>query len=186
MISNQTASFIKALEIFILTLLTIPTITAMIKGAPWVPTPMSAVKKMLKLAKLKPGEKVVDLGCGDGRIVYLANKLYQCDATGYELSPLIYFWAKIRQLFWRSHARVKFRNFKTEDLSKINVIFCYLLPACLKEAQKKFDQELAPGTRIISYAFPIGNWKERHQEPRDKENRVAPIWVYEIEKTNNN
>jgi DNA-directed RNA polymerase beta subunit len=54
---------------------------------------------------IKKGEKVYDIGCGDGRMVYLAAKDYKANAVGLELSPLVYALAKIRQFFWRSKAK---------------------------------------------------------------------------------
>ena len=50
-----------------------PTLVALINGAPFVPTPMKAVNKMIEVANLKDGETIYDIGCGDGRIVHLAS-----------------------------------------------------------------------------------------------------------------
>src|SRR5690349_3664102 len=55
--------------------------------APYVPTPMLVVERMLRLGNLKAGEKMFDLGSGDGRIVIAAAKKYKADATGVELDP---------------------------------------------------------------------------------------------------
>jgi ribosomal protein L11 methylase PrmA len=152
---------------------------ALIKGAPFVPTPMEAVERILKEAHIKKGEKVFDIGCGDGRMVYLAAKEYGADATGLELSPLVYVLARIRKLIWRSKARILFRNFKNQDFSKANVIVCYLLPETLAYLQPKLDDELKKGTRVVSYAFQIGTWKEKKKVEKDPVRGIAPIWVYE-------
>jgi SAM-dependent methyltransferase len=162
----------------ILVLLLVPTIMALVNGAPFVPTPMEAVEKMLQLAQIRNGEKVYDIGCGDGRMVYLAAKNFGADATGFELSPLVYAMARIRHFFWRSKAKIKFANFKRRDLSKADVIVCYLLPETLARLQAKLDKELKKGSRVISYAFPIGNWTPAHREERDPAKNIAPIWVY--------
>lgn len=160
-------------------LILIPTIKALIGGAPFVPTPMEAVKKMVEAAKIKKGEKVYDIGCGDGRMVYVAANKYQAEATGFELSPIVYAIARIRKLFWRSKAHIRFRNFKSQDFSNTDVILCYLLPETLAKLQQKLDKELKKGARVISYAFPIGNWKEKHKIERDASINMAPIWIYE-------
>jgi len=65
----------------------------------------SLVVVALAAARLQPGETVCDIGCGDGRIVYLAVKDYGVKGTGFELSPLVYLLAKVRQVLWRSGAR---------------------------------------------------------------------------------
>jgi methylase of polypeptide subunit release factors len=56
-------------------------------GAPFVPTPSRVLIRMVELADIKAGEKVYDLGCGDGRVVIEANKKYQARAVGIEISP---------------------------------------------------------------------------------------------------
>lgn len=171
----------KTLNIYtapIYALILIPTIMALVNGAPFVPTPMEAVEKMLTLAKIKTGEKIYDIGCGDGRMVYLAAKKYGANATGFELSPLVYFTARIRHFLWRSKAKIKFANFKSKNLSDADVIVCYLLPDTLSRLQEKLDRELKKGTRVVSYAFPIGNWKVSHMEERIPAMNIAPIWVY--------
>lgn len=167
---------IYSLTIYILILA--PTLAALINGAPFVPTPMKAVEKMLRIARLKKGEKVYDIGCGDGRIVYLAAKKFGADATGFELSPFVYLLARVRHFFWKSGAKVKFANFKTRDLSDADVIFCYLLPETLARLETKLSRELKPGARIISYAFPISPWKEIKKHQRDAANHIGPIWEY--------
>jgi SAM-dependent methyltransferase len=164
----------------ILLLILVPTMMALVKGAPFVPTPMAAVEKMLLLAKIKEGEIVYDIGCGDGRMVYLAAKKYKAKAFGLELSPLIYAIARIRHFLWRSKAKILFSNFKNRNLRDADVIVCYLLPETLEYLQSKLEKELKKGARVISYAFKVGDWKPSHKEERDPLMNLAPIWVYEI------
>lgn len=163
-----------ALLIFIL----VPTIIALVKGAPFVPTPMKAVEKMLKVADIKPGEKVYDIGCGDGRMVYLAAKNHDAKAVGVELSPLVYLLARLRKLFWGSKAKIAFGDFRRQNFKDADVILCYLLPETLVSLQSKLEKELKQGARIISYAFKVGDLNPVHVEERDRENNIAPIWVY--------
>lgn len=164
-----------------LLLFTIPTLNATF-GAPFVPTPMRAVKKMIAAARLKKGTRVYDIGCGDGRIVYLAEK-NGAKATGFELSPLVYVLSKIRKLWTRSKGQVLLSDFRNHNLSDAEVIFCYMMPESLRKYIIKFEKELRPGTRIISYAFRIGDWKIAEEFPQDPVARIAPIRVYEIGKT---
>jgi SAM-dependent methyltransferase len=174
-----TQTFRNPFAVILAILIIIPTVIAMVTGAPFVPTPMPRVKKMLQLAKIKKGEKVYDIGCGDGRMVYLAAKEYGANAVGFELSPLVFLLAKVRQFFWRSKAKIFFTDFRAQNLGDADVIVCYLMPDSLARLQEKLDKELKKGTRVVSYAFSIGTWKVNHREERDKENNLAPIWVYE-------
>ena len=173
------ANFNDALALVLLMVISIPTVMAMINGAPYVPTPMERVKKMVALAKIKKGQRVYDLGCGDGRFVYIAANQYGAKATGIELSPMVYLLAKVRQWIWRSRAEIKFGNFKFHDISDAEVIFCYLLPETLKKIQPDLDKQLRPGVKICSYAFTIPNWKLIGEENRDATKNLAPVYIYE-------
>lgn len=161
-------------------ILLIPTVYAMIVGAPFVPTQMTQVNRMLEAAKIKPGMKVYDLGCGDGRLVHEAAKKYKADAVGYEFSPLVWLWAKFVALFWRSRARIVFGDFWGKDLSDSDVIFCYLLPHSMKKFEEKIIPQLKKGSLIVSHAFPIPNFKVSHELPRLREKKLGPVWVYKI------
>ncbi len=156
-----------------------PTLAALINGAPFVPTPMNAVNKMINSASLKKDDRVYDIGCGDGRIVHAASKKYNIKATGFELSPFVYLLAKIKHFLWKSKAKIIFGNFKKHDLSDADVIFCYLLPDTLAKLEPKLNRELKTGAKVISYAFPVHPWKENKKIERDKSNKLAPIWIYE-------
>ncbi|MBU1018418.1 MAG: class I SAM-dependent methyltransferase [Patescibacteria group bacterium] len=167
------------IEIAIVILIGIPTIYALLWGAPFVPTPMPRVRKMLELADIKKGQKIYDLGCGDGRLVHLASKKYGANAVGFELSPLVYAWAKFCQPFWRSKAKIKLRNFYTQNISDADIIVCYLMPETLKRFQKEL-KKLKKGTKIVSYAFKIPDLKLIHEEPKIREKNYCPIRIYEI------
>ncbi len=173
------AHFDNVFALVILILICVPTIMAMINGAPFVPTPMARVKKMVELAKIKPGQRVYDLGCGDGRFVYIAANEYGAKATGIELSPIVYLLAVVRKFFWKSRAQILFSDFKTRDISDADIIFCYLLPESLKKIQPSINRQIKPGTKIFSYAFEIPTWKLIYQEERKPELNLAPIFVYE-------
>ncbi|MFC1600351.1 SAM-dependent methyltransferase [Patescibacteria group bacterium] len=170
------------IQVILLLLILIPTIVALIGGAPFVPTPMRGADKVLKTAGVKKGETVIDIGCGDGRFCYLAANKFGAKAIGVELSPFVYLWAKIRQLLWRSKAKIKFGDFRMLNLSEADHIVAYMLPETLIKFIPKFEKELKKGTKITSYAFKIGDWVPIHLEPADKEQNLSKIWVYEIGK----
>ena len=162
--------------------LLVPTIVALLQGAPFVPTPMNAAKKMIKIAGIKKDQKVVDIGCGDGRLVYIAANNYGAQAVGFELSPIVWCLAKLRKLFWRSKAKIKFGDFRMHDLSSTDFIVCYMLPETLKKFVPKFEKELKKGAKVISYAFHIAGWAPVYIEPSSPKENISQIMVYEIGK----
>lgn len=113
-------------------------------------------------------------------MVHLAAKEHGADAVGLELSPLVYFWARIRNFFLRSNSRILFRDFRRIDYSNARALVFYLLPDILKTMRPVFEEMLQPGTRVISYAFEIEGWEPVYVEPKDKSKNHARIFVYEI------
>jgi len=130
-------------------------------GAPWVPSSMQMIQQMLKLADVGPDDVVYDLGCGDGRIVLVAAMRYHARAVGIEIDPLRYLWCQflITIMFQRKRVRIVFGNLFKQDLSEADIVMCYLMPDALQKLERKFRQELRPGTRIVSnkYVFPTLN-----------------------------
>lgn len=168
------------IEIIILLMISIPTVIAFFTGAPWVPTPIARCHRMIELAKLKPGDRIYDLGCGDGRLVHIAAHEYGADAVGLELSPMVYFWARIRNAILRSKAKVLLRDFRRIHFQNAKALVFYLLPPILKSMSAKFAKELKPGTLLISYAFEIEGWEPVYIEPKDPARNLSRILVYEV------
>jgi SAM-dependent methyltransferase len=134
-------------------------------GAPWVPTSMSLVHTMLKLADVGPNDIVYDLGCGDGRTIITAAKHYGARAVGVEIDPLRYLWCQLRVYMLRLDGRVKIihGNIFRQDLSEATVVTCYLLQGTNNKLEEKFKKELRAGTRVISNTFYFSGLKKvRH------------------------
>lgn len=180
MFSMSERTFVLIIEIVLAITVLIPTAVAFLTGAPWVPTPLARVKKMLELGNIKPGDRVYELGTGDGRLVHLAKKLHKADAIGLELSPIIFALAKIRGFFVRSKAKVLLRDFRYYNMGDAKVLFFYLLPDILKNMREKWIAELKPGTKIISYAFSIEGWEPVYIEAKDPAKNLSKILVYEV------
>ena len=123
--------------------------------APWVPTSIVEIHKMLDLAEIGPDDKVYDLGCGDGRVIIVAARHYGSGAVGIEIDPLRYMWCQIliTILGLRDRVQIIFGDFFKKDLSNADVIICYLLPATNEKLESKFIQELQANTRVVSHDF---------------------------------
>jgi predicted RNA methylase len=124
-------------------------------GAPWVPTSMNLVQKMLELAEVGSDDVVYDLGCGDGRIVFTAARVYKARAVGIEIDPLRYLWCQfmVTLLGLRDRVTIKYGSFFSHDLSEATVVTCYLLSETNLKLEKKLKDELRPGTRVVSNTF---------------------------------
>jgi len=161
----------------------IPSLIALIiaRGVPFVPLGKKELNSINKFIKLTPTDRVVDLGSGDGRVLRLFERQGVDDLTGYEINLWPHIQAKIYNFFTKSKSKVYLRNFFNVDLAQFNIVFCYLLEGCLTRLTKKFDSELKPGTKIVSYAFEIKNWHTPTEiiytsEKKDRDR----IFIYEI------
>lgn len=124
---------------------------------PFVPTPTPVVQTMIHLARLRPGETVIDLGAGDARFLLQAKR--HCSgihAIGYE-GALVVWMLGILRILCSHHRDVRFycRNFFRAHFGDADVIFLYLSMHVMRMLVPKFRRELKPGTRIVSHAFQL-------------------------------
>ena len=124
-------------------------------GAPWFPTSMSKVHKMLQLANVGPDDVLYDLGCGDGRIITTAARKYGVRAVGIEIDPLRYVWCQflITILGLRGRVQIIYGNFFNQDISEADIVTCYLLPDTNVKLEDKLVHELDSDCRIVSHDF---------------------------------
>ncbi len=150
-------------------------LTALLAAAPaaaqgsqgWTPdviyvrTPQEVVEDMLRLADVRKGDVLYDLGSGDGRIAITAAKKYRVRATGIDIDP-----ERIREA--NENARkagvTKLVHFRQQDLFKADfrdatMITLYLLPDLNVKLRPRLWAELKPGTRIVSHQFDMGDWQ---------------------------
>jgi SAM-dependent methyltransferase len=132
-----------------------------LRAAPWVPTWKADVDRFLSHARLGPGKRFADLGCGDGRLVAAAARA-GADAIGYEISLLPYALALLRRAMQpsdvRARMRIVFRDFWSTDLRGTDVVYTFLMPEHKERLSAKLETELAPGSLVITYVWPIEAW----------------------------
>jgi len=124
--------------------------------AVFVPTPQDVVEKMLELAAVKKTELVCDLGCGDGRIVVTAARMFGCRAAGYDIEPMCIRMSQenVRKYDVGRLVRIERKDLFTLDLSEMDVITLYLLPR-MNERLLPQLAKLKPGARVVCHANPI-------------------------------
>lgn len=145
--------------IYIIILLTY----SMARGAPYAALGKERTRTMFELLKPKKGEKLADLGSGDGRIVIYASKL-GLDAVGYEINPLLYF-LSIRNIRKKKSkkAKIYFRDYWNVDFSSFKYITLYGAPPMMLQLEKKLQKELKPGSKVVSNHFKFPNWKHTQE-----------------------
>jgi tRNA1(Val) A37 N6-methylase TrmN6 len=152
------------------------------KLAPYYPTPETIVEKMLQLGGLKAGEKVFDLGSGDGRIVIMAARKFHADATGVELDRDLWKLSsdKIRSLGLEKTARIVNGDLLKQNYSSADLITVYLLPGFIDKVQPLLDRQLKKGARVVSHDFEFKDWPpEKVQNIADDgEGRSHTLFLY--------
>lgn len=149
----------------ILTVLTLPGIYAMLKGAPFVPTSRKRTSRMIELAKINSKSIVYDFGSGDGRFVFGAAASGAKKAIGYELSLPIYIYSKIKSYFIpNSEIRFKDFFFDVEQFKDADIVFCFLMPKTMIKFQNQIWPHLKPGVKLVSNVFRMPDLEPIHQE----------------------
>jgi len=125
---------------------------------PYVQTPMEIVERMLRMAEVRPGDSVIDLGSGDGRIVIEAARR-GARGLGVDLDPNLVKLAtqNAQAAGVADRARFEVRDIFETDLSRASVVTMYLLPDFNAKLQPRL-LALKPGTRIVSHDGSIGDW----------------------------
>ena len=128
---------------------------------PYVPTPHVVVEEMLRLADVRSGDFVIDLGSGDGRILIAAARKFGARGVGVDLDP-----DRIAESVYNAQLqgvseRVAFHRqdlFKF-DIAQASVVTMYLLPSVNMRLRARLLDELRPGTRIVSHDFDMEDWR---------------------------
>lgn len=133
-----------------------------LRVAPYAVTPEDIADEMLKLAHVGPGDYVVDLGSGDGRLVIRAVSRFGArGGLGVDINDKLVAYANA----WAAEQGVSDRvAFHTRDLfatsvSEATVVTIYLFPKIMARVRDKLLAELAPGARVVSHDFPLPGWR---------------------------
>ncbi len=152
------------------------------KLAPYYPTPEVIVEKMLQLGGLKAGEKMYDLGSGDGRIVITAARKFKADAWGVEFDePLAkQSLERISKLGLSSSAHIIHGDLLLQDYSTADLLTVYLLPMSNDKVTPILEKQLKKGARIVAHDFEFSAWKPAKIEDIDDdgEGRSHRLYLY--------
>ena len=123
-------------------------------GAPFLPTLQNRTKDALDLLDLKAGDRLLELGSGDGRLLAEAAKR-GIHSTGYELNPLLVAYSRIKLWRYRKLTSVKCLNYWTQKLPDAEGIYVFLLNPYMEKLDKKIIAEVNKPVRLVSFAFEI-------------------------------
>lgn len=143
---------------------------AFVTGGPFVPSNKRSVAAMVKLARIKTGTTVYDVGSGDGRVLFEAAR-QGAKTVGIEINPYLVQYTRLAAFLgaYRGRITVLWQNLWNADLSEANVVFVYLIPWKMDVLANKLKKELKPGSLVISNSFIFPGWKILRQ---DKANHV--------------
>jgi ubiquinone/menaquinone biosynthesis C-methylase UbiE len=142
---------------------------------PYVPTKQEVVEEMLRMAGVKPGDVVYDLGCGDGRIVVTAAQKFGARGVGVDIDPRRIAEANenARRAGVEKLVTFKVGDLFDADIREATVVTLYLLPDVNLRLKPKLQRDLKPGTRVVSHDFSMGDdWKP------EKALRLGSDWIY--------
>lgn len=145
-------------------------------GLPSKPTAPERIRKALRLAGLKAGEVLYDLGAGDGRVLLIAAREFGAQAVGLEIGPVqaALVWLRIWLGGLSKRAFIRWGNFYYADLSRADVVFIYATLQELMKLAPHLQKTMRAETRLVTLAADVPAW-----EPSlfDEQNL---IFVYEM------
>ena len=152
--------------------------------APFVPSPYDVVQRMLTLAEVTRDDIVYDIGCGDGRIVITAAQRFGARGVGIDIDPQRIAEANANAERAGVQHLVQFiqQDAMTVDVSEATVVTLYLLSSSNLKLRPLLTSQLAPGARIVSHAFSMGDWEpdvlDRYEDERGN-TRSLYLWRHD-------
>ncbi len=135
-------------------------------ASPYLSTPQEVIEAMLRLAEVKPDEKVYDLGCGDARILVWAVKKFGARGVGVELDAEVFALARenVRKNGLEQRITLVRGDMFKADIRDADVVALYLLPEALARLRVVLERQLRPGARVVTHDFGIAGWQAVRQE----------------------
>lgn len=147
-------------------------------GSPWHPLLPGSIREILEFSEIQPGEKIYDLGSGDGRVLIHAARHFGAVGVGLEIDPLKV-WVSRKLARWAEvsdRVKIERKNFNDFDFRDADIIYVYLTHQALDHLIPKILPYLKPSTRIVSYRFCL-----RNMQPC-KINTKQNIFMYRLNK----
>jgi len=149
------------------------------QGALFVSTTRTRIAAFIEAVPMKKGQILVDLGCGDGRVLRQAWKNYKVRAIGFEVNLLAYFKAQVLSIGLKQ-VEIRRKNFWSQNLTGADVVFCNLYPDVMRKLSTKLKAELKPGTLVVSCNFALPGFQPLNVlRPRGSLHN-DPLYIYSV------
>ena len=145
----------------------------------YVPTPKDIVRRMLQLAGLRPGERVFDLGAGDGRVLIEAVRGFRAKAVGVEIDPERTSRIRERLSSTGTNAELIEGDLLKVDVSTADVVCIYLSDSVNAKLGPKLKRELKKGTRVVSLDYPLPEWSSTREVSVNTAGMPRKIFLYQ-------
>lgn len=140
-------------------------------GAPYLPTLTPQVKTALELVDLKPGQTLIELGCGDGKVVVAAARK-GIKVVAYELNPILVAVVWLRTRRYRKNVSLIWGDFWRRQWPPADAVFVFILPKYMDKLNKKLVQQAHKPVKLVSFAFAMSG-----KQADDEKNHVF-MYIY--------
>ncbi len=147
------------------------------QGALYVSTTRARIAAFIDAVPLKKGQTMVDLGCGDGRVLRQVCRKYKARAIGFEINLMAYIKARVLSLGLKQ-VEIRRQNFWSQNLAGADVVFCYLYPDVMQRLSAKLKAELRPGTLVVSCNFALPGFKPLRVLRPEGSLHSDPVFIY--------
>lgn len=149
-------------------------------NVPFVPSPLEVIRRAFQIAGLKPGELVLDPGCGDGRSLVIASKEFGAKAVGIEIRKDLLETAmrNIVEAGVQDRVLLIQGSFYEVKFPQADVVYLYLLTSVNERLRPKLERELRPDTRVVSHDFEVTGWKPVDVVTVEEGGRTHKVYYY--------
>jgi len=139
--------------------------------APFISTKSKIIKEIIENLEIREDSVIYELGCGQANFLGAIGKRYKkVKMFGIEYSFLPYLLAQLQDVFVKNNITILKRNFFKVDLSKADIIYCYLNLDTMRRLEEKFRKECKKGAVVVSCSFPLPNIKPGKVMKKEKKN----------------
>lgn len=134
-------------------------------GPPYLPSKQKKVEKMAHLLEIQPGQKAIDIGSGDGRIVIALAKA-GAEAHGVEINPALVWLSRrnIKKAGLQENAFIHSKSFWRQNFSDFDIVTLYGMPHTMRRLEGKLMRELKPGAKVACNTFKLPTWRCEKEE----------------------